>query len=239
MQELEQRLIPAAQQRLRDLQLAAAAEKTAGIPPSPGSKQALEAAAGQHRLLLSDELGALTDRLSECCRFWHCVVLACLPQYGAPAHRLLPPPPPHPTPPPHPPQLLCEAGGCFARQRCLIQRPRGKVSEPDGGPLCVLDAPPLEPAAPCIPAPCPCPSLAAEVEAKQRQSPAAETASETAAEPSTPAGSSSSPVRRRLGSSNDDAELAGDVHSEAEQLLPDRAGPAGLSAPGLRLRPGH
>ncbi|KAL4423779.1 hypothetical protein ABPG75_001080 [Micractinium tetrahymenae] len=51
-----------AQQRLEELQTAAAAEEAAGIPPQPCSKQALYRIACQHLLQLSDEYTALTER---------------------------------------------------------------------------------------------------------------------------------------------------------------------------------
>ena len=66
LKEIDERLLPAARQRMRDLALAVKAEREAGEPPAPGSMQALFTAARRYALQLGDESHALTLRKSEC-----------------------------------------------------------------------------------------------------------------------------------------------------------------------------
>lgn len=66
--EIQHRLLPEAWKRVEDLELAAAAEKAAGIPPACGSKQALLQAALQHSNQLGDEGFTLMARN---CEFRH------------------------------------------------------------------------------------------------------------------------------------------------------------------------
>lgn len=66
LEELDQRLIPAANQRMLALAPAAGAEKAAGVPPGPGTKQALLEAALWYVGQLCEEAMALTRRSSEC-----------------------------------------------------------------------------------------------------------------------------------------------------------------------------
>lgn len=66
LEELGERLLPEAQQRMLDLSPAAVAEKTAGIPPARGSKQALHGAAVKYVFELLAEYSAITERLGGC-----------------------------------------------------------------------------------------------------------------------------------------------------------------------------
>lgn len=52
-------------QRMDELAPAARAERLAGIPPEPGSKQALYNAACRHSLCLLDESSIITERYGE------------------------------------------------------------------------------------------------------------------------------------------------------------------------------
>ena len=66
LNEIHQQLLPAARQRMRALGPEAGAERAAGVPPAPGSKQALLEAALWYAGQLSKETKALTHRQSEC-----------------------------------------------------------------------------------------------------------------------------------------------------------------------------
>lgn len=66
LEEIDQRLLPAARQRMLALGPEAGAEKAAGVPPAPGSKQAQLQVALCYVDQLRMEAAALTDRKSEC-----------------------------------------------------------------------------------------------------------------------------------------------------------------------------
>ena len=65
LKEIDERLLPAVHQRMRELAPAARAEKEAGEPPAPGSMQAWFDANSWHAAQLIEESRALAMRASE------------------------------------------------------------------------------------------------------------------------------------------------------------------------------